>query len=107
MRREVDDAIISEPAAIGVSISKRQLVRLLSQGQEAFLDVMAEPCCAWTREVLRTGLEAAPWITVDDTGARHKASRRSAPPARRGEARLRHDVAKHASGMTWRSTPPA
>ncbi len=59
---------------LGVSISKRQLVRLLSQGQEAFLDE--------AREVLRTGLDTAPWITVvlearlrhDDTGARHKAS---------------------------------
>ena len=25
------------------------------------------------RDVLRTGLDTAPWITVDDTGARHKA----------------------------------
>ena len=52
-------------ADLGVSVSKRQLVRLLIEGQDAFLDE--------AREVLRTGLEAAPWITVDDTGARHKA----------------------------------
>jgi hypothetical protein len=49
----------------GVSISKRELMRLLIQGKEAFLDE--------AREVLRAGLQTAPWITVDDTGARHKA----------------------------------
>ena len=52
-------------ADLGVSVSKRQLVRLLIDGQDAFLDE--------ARDVLRTGLETAPWITVDDTGARHKA----------------------------------
>lgn len=50
--------------AVGVSLSKRQLVRLLIDGQDAFL--------AEARDVLRTGLETARWITVDDTGARHK-----------------------------------
>ena len=50
---------------LGVVISKRQLVRLLTDGQDAFLDE--------ARDVLRTGLDTAPWITVDDTGARHKA----------------------------------
>jgi len=50
---------------LGLDISKRQLVRLLNVGQDAFLDE--------AREVLRTGLETAAWITVDDTGARHKA----------------------------------
>lgn len=50
---------------IGVVISKRQLMRLLLEGQEAFLDE--------AREVLRSGLESASWITVDDTGARHRA----------------------------------
>ena len=50
---------------LGVVVSKRQLVRLLTDGQDAFLDE--------AREVLRTGLDTAPWITVDDTGARHKA----------------------------------
>jgi hypothetical protein len=43
----------------------RQLVQLLIDGQDAFLDE--------ARDVLRTGLDTAPWITVDDTGARHKA----------------------------------
>ncbi|MEA3270093.1 MAG: transposase [Pseudomonadota bacterium] len=51
---------------IGVDISERQVVRLLNGRQEGF---MAE-----AREVLRAGLETARWITVDDTGARHKAA---------------------------------
>jgi len=50
---------------LGVSVSKRQLVRLLIEGQDTFLDE--------ARDVLRTGLGTASWITVDDTGARHKA----------------------------------
>jgi len=50
--------------AIGVSISKRQVMRLLIDGQEDFLTE--------TRDVLRTGLQAANWISVDDTGARHR-----------------------------------
>jgi hypothetical protein len=48
---------------MGLDISKRQVVRLLSQGLE---DLIEED-----EEVLRTGLETAYWITVDDTGARH------------------------------------
>jgi hypothetical protein len=48
---------------IGVAISKRQVVRLLSAKLEAF---SAEDC-----EVLRAGLAGARWITVDDTAARH------------------------------------
>ena len=50
---------------LGLIISKRQLVRLLIKSQDAFLGE--------ARDVLRTGLDAASWITVDDTGARHKA----------------------------------
>jgi len=52
--------------ALGILISKRQLVRLLIAGQDGFL--------AESRAVLRAGLSSAPWITVDDTGARHKAA---------------------------------
>jgi Transposase IS66 family len=51
--------------ALGIIISKRQLVRLLIAGQDGFLNE--------ARDVLRAGLANAPWITVDDTGARHKA----------------------------------
>jgi hypothetical protein len=52
-------------ADLGVIVSKRQLVRLLIEGQDIFLDE--------ARDVLRSGLDEASWITVDDTGARHKA----------------------------------
>ena len=51
---------------IGVDISKRQVVRLLNRDKEAFL--------LEARGVLRAGLETARWVTVDDTGARHKAA---------------------------------
>jgi len=50
----------------GILISKRQLVRLLIAGKESFLEE--------ARGVLRAGLANAAWITVDDTGARHKAT---------------------------------
>ena len=50
--------------ATGVSISKRQVMRLLIDGQDDFLTE--------TREVLRAGLETAEWVSVDDTGARHR-----------------------------------
>ncbi len=49
--------------SVGVSISKRQLVRLLNENHEAFL--------AEAQDVLRAGLETSPWVSVDDTGARH------------------------------------
>ena len=64
--------------SVGVSISKRQLQRLLTEKQDGFL--------AEALAVLRTGLEISPWISVDrfakradvpegvrrtDTGARH------------------------------------
>ena len=52
--------------AIGIVISKRQVMRLLIAGQDGFLDE--------ARDVLRAGLSSAAWITVDDTGARHKAA---------------------------------
>jgi len=50
--------------AFGIDISKRQVVRLLNAGQDTFLNE--------ARDVLRAGLETAAWISVDDTGARHK-----------------------------------
>jgi len=52
--------------AIGIEVSKRQVVRLLIGRQGCFLDE--------ARDVLRAGLEAAAWVTVDDTGARHQAA---------------------------------
>jgi hypothetical protein len=53
--------LVAQLRAIGVVISKRQVVRLLNAGQDAFL--------AEAREVLRAGLSTAGWISVDDTGA--------------------------------------
>jgi len=52
--------------ALGIVISKRQVGRLLTDDKDAFL--------AESRDVLRAGLSNAAWITVDDTGARHKAA---------------------------------
>lgn len=51
--------------SVGVSISKRQLQRLLTDKQDDFV--------AEARDVLRAGLETSPYVSVDDTGARHKA----------------------------------
>lgn len=50
-------------ADIGLDISKRQVQRFLTEGQEGFL--------AEDRDVLQAGLATAAWISVDDTGARH------------------------------------
>jgi hypothetical protein len=51
--------------SLGIFISKRQVLRLLIDGQDDFLTE--------ARDTLRAGLSSAGWITVDDTGARHKA----------------------------------
>ena len=56
--------------ATGVSISKRQVMRLLIDEQDEFLTGWGPK--ATNREVLRAGLETADWISVDDTGARHR-----------------------------------
>jgi hypothetical protein len=52
--------------SVGLSISKREIQRLLTEKQGGFLDE--------ARDVLRAGLQTSPWISVDDTGARHKAA---------------------------------
>src|SRR6266446_524828 len=57
--------LVEQLRGFGLSISKRQVVRLLIAGQDRFLGE--------AREVLRAALSSAAWITVDDTGARHKA----------------------------------
>jgi hypothetical protein len=49
---------------LGVVISKRQVIRLLNEGQARFTDE--------ARAVLRAGLQSAVWVSVDDTGARHR-----------------------------------
>lgn len=48
---------------MGLEISKRQVVRLISRGLEGL-------ACE-DQAVLEAGLETARWITVDDTSARH------------------------------------
>ena len=57
------ERLTTQLRAIGISISKRQVMRLLIDDQDEFL--------AENREVLRAGLQTAAWITVDDTSARH------------------------------------
>jgi len=52
--------------SVGLSISKREVERLLTEKHDGFL--------AEARDVLRAGLQTSPWISVDDTGARHKAA---------------------------------
>ena len=49
--------------SVGVSISKRQIQRLLTDQQADFVSE--------ARAVLRAGLETSPYVSVDDTGARH------------------------------------
>lgn len=49
---------------LGMDISKRQVLRLLNDGQEMF--------SAESEAVLGAALETAPWVSVDDTGARHR-----------------------------------
>jgi hypothetical protein len=50
-------------AGMGLEISKRQVVRLLTSRLD---DLIAEDAA-----VLQAGLATARWVTVDDTGARH------------------------------------
>src|SRR4051812_20467125 len=58
------ERLLAQLQAIGISISKRALMRLLIERQDEFLSE--------DREVLQAGLAAADWISVDDTGARHR-----------------------------------
>src|SRR5215213_10472313 len=55
---------LAQLQAFGISISKREVMRLLIDKQDDFLTE--------NQEVLRAGLQTARWITVDDTGARHR-----------------------------------
>ena len=48
---------------VGVAILKRQLQRLLTDKQADFVSE--------AQDVLRAGLETSPYVSVDDTGARH------------------------------------
>lgn len=57
------ERLTTQLRAFGLSISKRQVMRLLIDRHDGFL--------AESRDVLRAGLQTASWVTVDDTGARH------------------------------------
>ena len=57
------ERLTTQLRAFGLSISKRQVMRLLIGRHDAFLTE--------SRDVLRAGLQSASWISVDDTGARH------------------------------------
>src|SRR5271157_2015453 len=57
------ERIVALLTGLGLMISKRQVVRLLRAKLETFR--------AEDEAVLRAGLAGAPFITVDDTGARH------------------------------------
>lgn len=72
---------------IGVSISKRQVMRLLISGQDRFLTEAGD--------VLRAGLETAAWISVDDTGAH--AAEQEPVELSRSAARRTHRL-RHRSG---------
>ena len=56
--------LVEHLASLGLRVSKRQVVRLLTD---------QAPFVGEARAVLRAGLRTARWISVDDTGARHKA----------------------------------
>jgi hypothetical protein len=49
---------------LGIDISKRHVVRILTDANDAFVTE--------ARDVLRAGLSHGGWISVDDTGARHQ-----------------------------------
>ena len=57
------ERLTTQLRALGLGISKRQVMRLLIDRHDGFL--------AESRDVLRAGLQTASWIRVDDTGARH------------------------------------
>ena len=57
------ERIVAFLAGLGLAISKRQVVRLLAAKLDGFR--------AEDEAVLRAGLAGAPFVTVDDTGARH------------------------------------
>jgi hypothetical protein len=56
--------IVAFLRSLGVAISKRQVQRLLTDKKDSF--------AAEAQDVLRAGLETSPYVSVDDTGARHK-----------------------------------
>ena len=72
------DRLTALLTGMGVVISKRQVAPLLAKSVQMF--------AAEDAEVLRVGLATAPWITVDDTAARH--ARRDGYTTRIGDDRF-------------------
>jgi uncharacterized small protein (DUF1192 family) len=75
--------------AIGISISKREVMRLLIEKQDAFLTE--------DQEVLQAGLATADWISVDDVLCRPQGlpSRTNSAAARRTAGALRPPLGAH------------
>lgn len=57
------ERLLAQLAALGIRISKGQIIALLTRHQDSFH--------AEKDALLEAGLATAPWVTVDDTGARH------------------------------------
>lgn len=72
------ERLVSLLGGMDVEISKRQVVRLLTSRLD---DLVAED-----QGVLQAGLSTAPWVTVDDTAARH--ARQDAFTTQIGDARF-------------------
>ncbi len=72
------ERLVALLGGIGIEISKRQVVRLLTSRLD---DLVAED-----QGVLQAGLSAARWVTVDDTAARH--ARQDAFTTQIGDARF-------------------
>ena len=65
------EQIVALLAGLGLTISKRQVVRMLTAKLDSFR--------AEDEAVLRAGLAEAPFVTVDDTGAAMQAKAVSPP----------------------------
>jgi hypothetical protein len=63
MRRGPGERLTSILNGIGLKLSKRQVVRMLTADLDKFVAV--------DHAVLHAGLVSAPFITVDNTGAHH------------------------------------
>lgn len=72
------ERLVALLGGIGIEISKRQVVRLLTSRLDGLI--------AEDRAVLQAGLSTARWVTVDDTAARH--ARRDAFTTQIGDERF-------------------
>lgn len=59
------ERLTAQLQALGCEISKRSVMRVVNSGEDGFIQEIMD--------VLRAGLKHATWLSVDDTGARHKA----------------------------------